>query len=506
MPFINRLTTELVHVPAVLLLSFEDILGELSQLSGAHMAVESEVVAIRCMKDEANQRAGNADGARAMNGVSDSDSDNDGDSSSNKPKEDDLKIDLTVPGPSAADLSAMGAFNIYDVLNEAVVACAPTAARTGSAVHLQITGSDVPDIFGNEALVADMVISCLTIALERSPPHSEVSVSTATPRPGLLQIRIADAGEVIQTSQNRGALGPRHSMQARECGGSLRWEPNPSGHGMMYMFTVFAGLEGLELLEEQEREQQARLARPRTLSEDVTWKLEFEVEGADMPMRIPVNAVLMRFDLECGARIQFFVNPTLAPPKSSFSDDEPAADCNNAPQMLTGEDAYEQLITAIAKRAHSELENVRREAMMLGDELNDMMIWFGETVQQDPQKFFQLIMQIVDTYEAARRSNPLTRVSVVPNASAVSRLKAGSVKKTTVSSQSQQSNKQLTISSNLSKETGKETGKWTVTFVLSNGIVMKIENDNKEILQRKKNNEKKIAFVLECGLQIEISL
>lgn len=203
MPWVLRLPHEFTNVFRVTMFSFDELVAEVGDLESAHMAVEAEVVSIRCSRDAA---AASAEGANARrkggssrqrNGGDDDDDEDDEDAAAEKRAAEAARRASEAPPsaaevPSAAELSAMGAFNIIDMLNEAIMACSTVANHKCSIINLQLGENSSVDIFGNEDLVQGVVESCLTLALERSPEHSEITVTTASPRRGLLQVGIPE--------------------------------------------------------------------------------------------------------------------------------------------------------------------------------------------------------------------------------------------------------------------------------------------------------------------------
>lgn len=269
-------------------------------------------------------------------------------------------------------------------------------------------------------------------------------------------------------TQQQAVVGPRHTMQARECGGSLRCEPRKGVKGVVFVFTVFAGLEGLELLEEQENkrkleEELAAQNRPRTLSEDLEAIVAFPVVNLRRPAskrmpRSPAPAPTMlggvaphsadpgaaaaeedvgeiqfqvavhrvhfavaaprgRDHLGAG-KIDFFTHPVPLP-REAEAVREPL-------EGLRGDDAYEQLILEVSRRAHDALEELQRDIAVEADELLRMQQWFGEQ-HPDPKGFFGLLSRVVESFEQAVRSNPLR--TKAPSKAAAARLNAGNTAK-----------------------------------------------------------------------------
>lgn len=172
-------------------------------------------------------------------------------------------------------------------------------------------------------------------------------------------------------------------MKAQECGGSLRVETNQNGTGMSFVFTVYAGLEGLELLEE---EKEKISGRERSLSRDLSSYLHFEVENEKEKaiVSFEVTAYLMRIDLDCGERIQFFVSADLHKHHTkslslSLSEERDISD-NLSEELkdLKGDSAYEKIVFTISSKAHFELVKLREEVEKEQEELREMLASFGE--------------------------------------------------------------------------------------------------------------------------------
>jgi hypothetical protein len=456
----TRLPSELFHALRVVPFCFEDLVAEAAELAAGHMALEGEVVAIRCAREDqrklleqAKQKIKKSDNNNNNNDDDDDDNDDDdgegdhngGGNQSSGAGFADTSIQIEPPpgdddGPKAADLSVMR-FDLVAVLNEAVVACTPTAARTGSAIHIQITAEDIPlmgDILGSEELVQSVVEGLIQRALERSPAHTSVTVSTASPFPGILQIRVADEGPMLAGLAEMAPL-TRHAVDAKQCGGSLRVEANPSGRGLVFVLSVYAGVEGLELLEEREREDRERAesealeeaerlsGRPRSLTRDRKGLIDFEVEREGMaPGRIAfeVHSVRVKLELDGGAVVDFLVCADLAPPRATAADAGAGGDDGDAEdeEGLKGDEAYERLILKFSSAAHAELEDIRSLVSAEQDKLTSMITSLGECFQE-PQQFFHLVKQVVDAFEAAKTQNPLRPAkAAAPTKAAAARL------------------------------------------------------------------------------------